>query len=129
MITDLQTQKKCIAILGLGYVGLPLALEFAKKYSVIGFDINKSRIAQMCNKIDPSRELDEKAFDGCNIEFTSNAEDLQRAHFFIVTVPTPIDNHNIPNLKPLLSATQLVGAGVVIIPSGVAKMAILATLT
>ena len=110
MITDLQTQKKRIAVLGLGYVGLPLALEFAKKYSVIGFDINKSRVAQMCNKIDPSRELGEEAFNGCNIEFTANTEDLQRAHFFIVTVPTPIDNHNIPNLKPLLSATQLVGA-------------------
>ncbi|MDR2962268.1 MAG: nucleotide sugar dehydrogenase [Bacteroidales bacterium] len=110
MIQDLQEKKKRIAVLGLGYVGLPLALEFAKKYSVIGFDINKSRIAQMRNHEDPSQELSASAFDGCDIEFTANTEDLQRAHFFIVTVPTPIDIHNIPNLEPLLSATQLVGA-------------------
>jgi len=108
MITDLQAKKKRIAVLGLGYVGLPLALEFARKYSVIGFDINDSRIAQMRNKIDPSQELEKEAFDDCDIEFTSNQDDLRRAHFFIITVPTPIDNHNIPNLEPLLLATHLV---------------------
>ncbi len=110
MIKDLQEKKKRIAVLGLGYVGLPLALEFAKKYSVIGYDINESRVAMMRNKIDPSQELDKEAFDGCDIEFTSNKEDLAKACFFIVTVPTPIDIHNIPDLTPLLSATEMVGA-------------------
>ncbi|MDR1760833.1 MAG: nucleotide sugar dehydrogenase, partial [Bacteroidales bacterium] len=86
MIEDLQKKKKRIAVLGLGYVGLPLALEFAKKYSVIGFDINESRIALMRQKIDPSQELDKEAFDDCDIEFTTHKEDLKRAHFFIVTV-------------------------------------------
>jgi len=108
MIKDLQERKKRIAVIGLGYVGLPLALELAKKYSVIGYDINESRIAQMRDKIDPSQELEKEAFDGCDIEFTSNEESLRRAHFFIVTVPTPIDNYNIPNLEPLFLATHLV---------------------
>ncbi|HPH16271.1 MAG TPA: nucleotide sugar dehydrogenase [Bacteroidales bacterium] len=98
-----------MAVLGLGYVGLPLALEFAKKYSVIGFDINSDRIELMKKHIDPSEELEQDAFDGTDIEFTSNPEDLKKAHFYIVAVPTPIDNHNIPNLRPLLSATELVG--------------------
>lgn len=109
MIQDLQSKNKRIAVLGLGYVGLPLALEFAKKYSVIGFDINSERIELMKQHKDPSEELEKDAFDGTDIEFTSNPEDLQKAHFFIVAVPTPIDTHNIPNLKPLLSASELVG--------------------
>lgn len=109
MIQDLQSKDKRIAVLGLGYVGLPLALEFAKKYSVIGFDINSDRIELMKQHIDPSEELEQDAFDGTDIEFTSNPEDLKKAHFYIVAVPTPIDNHNIPNLRPLLSATELVG--------------------
>lgn len=109
MIQDLQSKDKRIAVLGLGYVGLPLALEFAKKYSVIGFDINSDRIELMKQHIDPSEELENDAFDGTDIEFTSNPEDLKKAHFYIVAVPTPIDNHNIPNLRPLLSATELVG--------------------
>ncbi len=109
MIQDLQAKNKRIAVLGLGYVGLPLALEFAKKYSVIGFDINSDRIELMKKHIDPSEELEQDAFDGTDIEFTSNPEDLKKAHFYIVAVPTPIDNHNIPNLRPLLSATELVG--------------------
>lgn len=109
MIQDLHAKNKRIAVLGLGYVGLPLALEFAKKYSVIGFDINSDRIELMKQHIDPSEELEKEAFSGTDIEFTSNPEDLKKAHFFIVAVPTPIDAHNIPNLRPLLSATELVG--------------------
>ena len=109
MIEEIQSKNKRIAVIGLGYVGLPLALEFAKKYSVIGFDINQTRVEQMKLHIDPSEELESSAFDGCDITFTSKPEDIKNAHFFIVAVPTPIDNHNIPNLKPLLSATELVG--------------------
>ena len=109
MIQDLKAKNNRIAVLGLGYVGLPLALEFAKKYSVIGFDINSSRVELMKQGIDPSEELEKEAFENCDIVFTSKPEDLKKAHFFIVAVPTPIDEHNIPNLKPLLSATELVG--------------------
>jgi UDP-N-acetyl-D-glucosamine/UDP-N-acetyl-D-galactosamine dehydrogenase len=109
MIQDLKAKNNRIAVLGLGYVGLPLALEFAKKYSVIGFDINSARVELMKQGIDPSEELEKEAFENCDIVFTSKPEDLKKAHFFIVAVPTPIDEHNIPNLKPLLSATELVG--------------------
>ena len=101
--------NKIISVIGLGYVGLPIALEFSKKASVIGFDIKPNRVEQMKNGIDPSRELPKEAFEGCDIEFTANAEDLQKAHFHIVAVPTPIDEHHLPDLKPLLSATKTVG--------------------
>lgn len=98
-----------ISVTGLGYVGLPLALEFAKHYPVIGFDINEARIALMKQGIDPSNELAASAFDGKNITFTSNAADLQQANFHIIGVPTDIDSNKIPNLKPLLGASESVG--------------------
>jgi UDP-N-acetyl-D-galactosamine dehydrogenase len=98
-----------LAVIGLGYVGLPIALEFAKKIEVIGFDINAARIAQMQQGQDPSRELDSSAFQNCNITFTSELETLKQANFFIVAVPTPIDSSNLPDLKPLLAASRTVG--------------------
>lgn len=110
MIQDLLSKKKSIAVVGLGYVGLPLALEFAKKFKVIGFDIKEDRVQLMKNKIDPSKELDSKAFDNTDIEFTSNLEDLKKANFYIVAVPTPIDEYNKPDLRPVLSASKTIGA-------------------
>jgi len=98
-----------ISITGLGYVGLPLALEFAKHFPVIGFDINEERIALMQQGIDPSNELESSTFQGKNITFTSNAKELEQANFHIIGVPTDIDHNNIPNLKPLLSASKSVG--------------------
>jgi|SRR5690554_4231723 len=109
MIESIQNKEKKIAVLGLGYVGLPLALGFAKKYSVIGFDINQSRIELLHQSIDPSEELASEDFLHTDIVFTSAPEDLQDVEVFIVTVPTPIDAHNIPDLTPLLSATETVG--------------------
>jgi len=93
----------------LGYVGLPIALEFARKISVIGFDINAKRVEMMKNGIDPSNELEKSAFEGCDIQFTANMEDLKQAKFFIVAVPTPVDQHNVPDLKPVLSASEAIG--------------------
>jgi UDP-N-acetyl-D-galactosamine dehydrogenase len=90
-------------------VGLPIALEFAKKVPVIGFDIKADRVEMMKNRIDPSEELEAEAFDNCDILFTANPEDLRSASFHIVAVPTPIDDSNMPDLKPLLSATRTVG--------------------
>ncbi len=107
---NLLQKKEKLAVIGLGYVGLPLALAFAKKVSVIGYDINESRIAQMQQGIDPSKELGEEAFQSADITFTSNAAHLTEASFFIITVPTPIDEHNVPDLSILLSATKTVGA-------------------
>ncbi|HZJ73546.1 MAG TPA: nucleotide sugar dehydrogenase, partial [Perlabentimonas sp.] len=105
---NLINKKEKIAVIGLGYVGLPIALEFAKKLRVIGFDINRERIELMKRGEDPSRELDSEAFIGCDIHFTANADDLKEARFYIVAVPTPIDAHNLPDLKPLLAATKSV---------------------
>ncbi len=97
-----------IAVVGLGYVGLPIALELARKVQVIGFDINAERVELMKKGIDPSNELEASEFEGCDIEFTANKEELKEARFFIVAVPTPIDDANLPNLTPLLSATRTV---------------------
>ncbi len=106
---DLVSKDKKMAIIGLGYVGLPIALEFARKISVIGFDIKPDRIEMMKNRVDPSNELVAEDFDGCDIKFTSNIEDLRDASFYIVAVPTPIDEHKKPDLTPVISATQTVG--------------------
>ncbi len=106
---DLVNKNKKMAIIGLGYVGLPIALEFARKISVIAFDIREDRIELMKNRIDPSNELSAEAFDGCDIHFTCKLEELKEAAFYIVAVPTPIDVHKKPDLTPLLSATETVG--------------------
>ena len=98
-----------LAVIGLGYVGLPIALEFARKIDVIGFDINEKRVEMMKNNIDPSNELEASDFEGCSIEFTANIEDLKAATFFIVAVPTPIDSSKMPDLKPLIGASTTVG--------------------
>jgi UDP-N-acetyl-D-galactosamine dehydrogenase len=98
-----------VAVIGLGYVGLPIALAFAKKIKVIGFDINEERVNMMKKGIDPSNELGKKYFEKSDIVFTSKIEDLKKATFFIVAVPTPIDEHNLPDLKPLIGASTTVG--------------------
>jgi UDP-N-acetyl-D-galactosamine dehydrogenase len=109
MQRELLDKKKKLAVLGLGYVGLPIALEFARKTSVIGFDINEGRLEKMRQGVDPSGELHADAFKGCDIKFTASLDELREASFFIVTVPTPIDEHNLPDLKPLLGATRFIG--------------------
>jgi UDP-N-acetyl-D-galactosamine dehydrogenase len=109
MYTDLLNKKKTIAVVGLGYVGLPIALEFAKFFRVIGFDINPERVELMKQGTDPSRELPDEAFHERDISFTSNPDDLQAAHFFVVAVPTPVDDHKVPSLKYLESASTLIG--------------------
>lgn len=106
MYNELVSKQKKLAVIGLGYVGLPIALEFAKKIKVIGFDINKARIEMMRRNVDPSGELDSAAFEGCDIEFTDSIDVLREASFFIVAVPTPIDDHKLPDLKPVLGATR-----------------------
>jgi len=106
---DLLSGKKKLAVIGLGYVGLPIALEFAKKFSVIGFDIKSDRVEMMKNKVDPSKELSRKDFEGCDIKFTASIDELREASFYVVAVPTPIDEHKNPDLSPVLSATTTVG--------------------
>ncbi len=110
MYKELVNKEKAISVIGLGYVGLPLALALAKKFKVIGFDINESRVEMMKRGVDPSKELDGQEFDNCDITFTAKAEDLKAAHFHIVAVPTPVDEVHMPNLNPILSASRTVGS-------------------
>ncbi|MFC2152006.1 nucleotide sugar dehydrogenase [Bacteroidota bacterium] len=109
MYNKLINKEAKLAVIGLGYVGLPIALEFAKKIPVIGFDIKEDRVEMMKNRIDPSRELTSESFEGCDIQFTANIEDLHEAIFYIIAVPTPIDEHNLPDLMPVLKASETVG--------------------
>ncbi len=106
---DLIEKKKSLCVVGLGYFGLPIALEFAKNLKVVGFDINPERVSMMQNNIDPSNELPSSAFEGCDITFTHKVEDLAEVGFFIVAVPTPINNMNLPDLGPVISASKTVG--------------------
>lgn len=109
MYQDLTSKNKKLCVIGLGYVGLPIALEFAKKFSVIGFDINPTRVDLMKQGIDPSKELEPSAFEGCDIEFTADIEAIREATFYVVAVPTPINEHKNPELGPLLAASATVG--------------------
>lgn len=105
---DLQATR--IAIIGLGYVGLPLAVEFNKKYPVIGFDIKKERIAELQNGIDSTREVTREELQGAaNITFTSQPESLTGCNVVIIAVPTPIDVNKRPDLRPLVNASRTAG--------------------
>lgn len=109
MYQELLDKKSKIAVIGLGYVGLPIALEFAKKISVIGFDINAKRIELMKEGIDPSNELQKGDFENTDIVFTNSLDVLREANFFIVAVPTPVDEHNVPDLIPVQKASETIG--------------------
>ena len=103
------SQKK-IAIIGLGYVGLPLAVEFGKKYSTLGFDINKKRIGELIEGYDRTLESNKSEIEASkDLTFSFNIEDLSNYNVFIVTVPTPIDQFKAPDLTPLLRASEMLG--------------------
>jgi len=99
-----------LAIIGLGYVGLPLAVEFGKKYEVVGFDINKSRIEELKSGFDRTLEVDEANLkSSTNLSYSCDKEELKSCNVFIVTVPTPVDAHKRPDLTPLVKASETVG--------------------
>jgi len=111
-------QEKKIAIIGLGYVGLPLAIEFGKKYKVLGFDINKNRIGELTSGKDRTNEADLEALSyamnlsskgNLGLSFSHNVDELKFCNVYIVTVPTPIDQFKAPNLTPLLKASEMIG--------------------
>ncbi len=107
----MKLNKQKIAVIGLGYVGLPLALEFGKKTKVIGFDINEKRINELNKGIDITNESGENEFILANkLSFTFDINDIIDCNIFIVTVPTPIDKFKTPNLKPLLDASKLISS-------------------
>ena len=103
--------KKKIAIIGLGYVGLPLAVEFAKKFTVIGYDINPLRIQELTKGHDSTLEIEDRLLLSVsdNLHYSTNIEDTKNCNIYIITVPTPIDKANRPNLKPLIESSQTVG--------------------
>lgn len=102
--------KPTIAIIGLGYVGLPLAVEFGKKYKTIGFDINEKRIAELRSGVDHTLEVDKKELAAAKqLTYSHNVDDLKAADVYIVTVPTPIDRHKRPDLTPLIKASRMLG--------------------
>ena len=103
--------KKKIAIIGLGYVGLPLAVEFAKKFTVIGYDINPLRIQELTKGHDSTLEIEDHLLLSVsdNLHYSTNIEDTKNCNIYIITVPTPIDKANRPNLKPLIESSQTVG--------------------
>lgn len=107
-----------IAVVGLGYVGLPLAIEFAKKYNVTGFDIKEDRISELLNGRDYTNEanIDElnavlNKMDESGLRFTSSADEMGGCNVFIITVPTPVDHFKSPDLKSLLYASEIIGGG------------------
>ena len=98
-----------LSVIGLGYVGLPIALEFARKIKVVGFDIKPERVELMRKGIDPSNELTPEAFEDTDILITSDPEDLRSASFHIIAVPTPTTRTNLPDLTPVIRASETVG--------------------
>lgn len=108
LFDDLLNKRAKMAVVGLGYVGLPLALEFASSFSVIGFDIKQDRVNLMKKSIDPSGELKKADFFYKYIDFTARSQDLAEAKFYVVAVPTPVDANKNPNLNILKSATEMV---------------------
>ena len=98
-----------IAVIGLGYVGLPLAVEFSKKFSTIGFDINKDRIDELQSNLDRTNEVSSQNLKEASIRFSLNSSDIANCNIYIITVPTPIDKYNKPDLSALQSASKMVG--------------------
>lgn len=109
LFTKLKNREEKIAVIGLGYVGLPLAIEFAKKFDVIGFDINDKKIEKYLNGIDVTREVGDEAVKNTTVIFTSDEKKLRGCKFHVVAVPTPINSDKTPNLNPVVSASKIIG--------------------
>jgi len=107
-----ELQKLKICIIGLGYVGLPLAVEFSKKFPVIGFDINSRRVEELRNGEDVTKEINLDSLLNSNLIFTDNEALLKDCNCFVITVPTPVDKHKQPDLRPLISASKIVGKSI-----------------
>ena len=109
MYQELVAKERTLGVIGLGYVGLPIALALAKKVKVIGFDIVEERVEMMRKSIDPSEELESSDFEGADITFTSDPGVLEEASFYIVAVPTPVDDHKVPDLGALRGSSSTLG--------------------
>lgn len=110
---DLSTKKESLSVIGLGYVGMPLALAFSKIYQVIGYDISSDVIKKYKKGIDPTKEVGDEAVKNAKIDFTDEEERLRLAKFHIIAVPTPVTPHKMPDLKPVELASEIVGRNLV----------------
>jgi len=110
MIQRLQNKSTKISVVGLGYVGLPIALAFGKHFDVVGYDIKSARINSLNNRVDPDGEVDASAFEGTSVLFTDDLLKLNDCSFHIIAVPTPVDEHKVPDLSFLNAATKLVAS-------------------
>ncbi|MCS6917815.1 MAG: nucleotide sugar dehydrogenase [Chitinophagales bacterium] len=108
LLENLTARRDKMAVIGLGYVGLPVALAFARHFSVIGFDIKTERVNRLRRHCDPNGEIAASDFEGRDIVFTDKPEDMAAARFYVVCVPTPVDEHSVPDLGPLLRATETI---------------------
>src|SRR5699024_4894508 len=106
---NIVNRKEKISLVGLGYVGMPIAVAFAKKVDVLGFDVNAEKIEKYKQGFDPTNEVGDQAIQDTTVDFTADAGRIKEAKFHIVAVPTPITKDNIPNLNPLKSASKTVG--------------------
>ena len=109
LFDDLVNKRVFLSLVGLGYVGMPIAVAFAKKINVIGFDLNKNKIEVYKSGIDPTKEVGDEEIKNTTVKFSSNEEDLKKAKFHIVAVPTPVNDDHTPDLKPVESASQILG--------------------
>lgn len=102
-------KKEKLSVIGMGYVGMPIAVAFSDRLNVIGFDINKEKIALYRSGIDPTKEVGDDGIKKCRVDFTSDESELQGAKFHIVSVPTPVDPDHTPNLSPVEKASHILG--------------------
>ncbi|AKO93706.1 UDP-N-acetyl-D-galactosamine dehydrogenase [Priestia filamentosa] len=109
MYNEIKNKREKIAVIGLGYVGLPLAIEFAKKFEVVGFDVNEEKLEKYLNGIDVTNEVGNEAIKSSNLVFTNDPNELKRCKFHIISVPTPINSDKTPNLRPVIEASKTVG--------------------
>ena len=106
MFNKLKQGENKISVIGLGYVGLPIALEFGRKFSVVGYDIDEERINMLNAGIDEGNDIEPHAFENTNVVFTTDLKELETCNFHIIAVPTPVDEHKVPDLSPLIAATK-----------------------
>ena len=113
-IKELNSKTEKVCVVGLGYVGLPLAVLLSDKFSVIGFDIDQKRVEELKNNNDRSGEVEEKKLENCNVEYTTESTKIKEAKFIIVAVPTPVDENKTPDMSLVESATEIVGQNLAI---------------
>src|SRR5699024_3415601 len=113
LFNKLKDKQEKIAVIGLGYLGLPLAIELAKTYDVVGFDVNREKLDVYVSGVDVTEEVGDKAIQDTTMKFTNDEDDLKDCKFHIVAVPTPINSDKTPNLDPIIGASEIIGRNLI----------------